>query len=582
MTRARLLPAAALVGLLSFTAGGQPPKDKPAPPKAYTPNQMEDGVQKLRDASCSVHYEEPPTDKGKARRRLAARARFAAPAPAAAGKADKVDIVVFPRTVTDDQLARLVPFAQRLPGLKAVDLGQCVHVTAAGLKEVAKLPHLQALLLDGCPVDRDGLAHLAALKKLQFLDLSNTTVADRDVAALADFPSLATLHLKNVTNVTADGVAHLQKITLLRVLHLTVSNDPPGMMAEVGKLRLTELKAYPITDDEAKEVGKLTGLEVLDVGHYPFAEYDAYQWGFWRGWQARGEKADTDEAATDDAMKAARERIEKMAKGLPGVKGPGRRPLPGGRHLITAKGLTEIVKCANLRVLDLSGHPIDASTTDLHKLEFLQELDLTGTRFSDAGAPWLGKLKALKTLRLGATRLTTDGVRELAYAGGLEVLSLDLLPIGDEAIGYLARNRKLRELSVNGTRVACADRKALGELVRLEWFEVADTNVTDGTLMNLVPLKTLYWVNATMNCPNVTWPGALAVQGQLGPDAMVVANPCEGYWPGGGGVPVVRVPVGPPSRTPPSVTIKSPLPSVASKPAPPPPIRPVTVGGSIK
>ena len=322
----------------------------------------------------------------------------------------------------------------------------------------------------------------------------------------------------------------------------------------------------------------MTDLESLDVGHYPLPTTTRISGVLARlaGRKERraptaGQDGEKQKAARD---KLAKERADRVAKDRPGAA---KLPRPSSVHNITAKGLAEIVKCSDLRVLDLSGHSIDASTTDLHKLEFLQDLDLTGTRFSDAGANWLGKLKALKTLRLGATQVTTEGVRELAYAGGLEVLSLDLLPIGDEAIGYLSRNRKLRELTVNGTRVACADRKALAELVRLEWFEVQDTNVTDNTLMNLVPVKTLFWVDARLNCPNVTNPGAQAVQSQLGPDATVVANVCEGYWPGGGGVPVVRIPERKTGSVKPAPSL--PTKPVAAAPPPPPTIRTVTVGG---
>ncbi|HVK12075.1 MAG TPA: hypothetical protein VM597_25205, partial [Gemmataceae bacterium] len=541
MPKTFFLSALALAGGFALTAIGQPPKDKPEPPKAVAgPKAQKEAVERLLKAGCAVHYEESPGAKNNARRRLAAKARFGLPAAPDKATPDKLDIVAFPKAVTDKQLADLVVFAQRLPGLKTVDLGQCSNVTAAGLKEVARIGHLQAILLDGCSVDREGLQHLAALKGLSVLDLSNTTVTDRDLGALADYPSLGTLYLKNAARVNAEGIAALQKVARLRTLHLTVHNDPPGMMAEVARLGLTELKAYPITDEEAKEIGKLRSLESLDVGHYPFADYDAYQWTYWRGWGKRSAAAVAAEERAAERQKAIearmteaerqklKERAEKVAKDRAGL---GKMPRPSSYHNITAKGLAEIVKCSELRVLDVSGHPIDPSTSDLHKLEFLQDLDLTGTRFSDAGAPWLGKLKALKTLRIGATLVTTDGVRELAYAGGLETLSLDLLPIGDEAIGYLSRNRKLKELTVNGTRVACADRRALSELVRLEWFEVEDTNVTDSTLMNLAPLKTLFWVDARMNCPNVTWPGAQAVQRELGPDATVVAHVCEGYWP---------------------------------------------------
>lgn len=279
---------------------------------------------------------------------------------------------------------------------------------------------------------------------------------------------------------------------------------------------------------------------------------------------------------------------------VPGLKGLGDaadavKILAGKRGAlagITPAGFPHLLKCKDLRVLRLAGHPVDVNGSGLDRLEFLRELDLSGTEFTDDGVSWLGRLKALRKLWLSGTGVTNDGVRGLAAAGGLELVALDFLPLTDEAVGHLARNRRLTDLSLNDTRVACADRKAWAGLGRLERLSIRQTNVTDGTLLNLAPLKTLRLVDAQMNCPNVTPAGAAVLEKDLPTGAHVLANPCQvTYWPGGGGVPVPKG-----TREPdlnyrnPNLLgqSKTPTPPLAPPKAPPPPVRLAPLPGSGK
>jgi hypothetical protein len=305
-------------------------------------------------------------------------------------------------------------------------------------------------------------------------------------------------------------------------------------------------------------------------------------WRAFRGKAARGvEKPGFPGGLNPGAAKQLKD--PELIKKLEAMKG--RR---GAMTGITATGFPHILKCTDLRVLRLAGHPIDVNGSGLDKLEFLQELDLSGTDFTDEGVSWLGRLKALKKLYLSGTGVTNEGVKGLAVAGGLELVALDYLPITDEAISHLARNRKLKDLSLNDTRVACADRKAWASLVRLERVQLRQTNVTDSTLMALAPLKTLKLVDAMMNCPNVTPAGGNALQRELLPGAVVWTHSCDvAYWPGGGGFPIpkgTREPdlkyrnpnVGTGPKNPPKT---APMPPPK---APPPPVRVAPLPGSGK
>jgi Leucine-rich repeat (LRR) protein len=550
----RLFAILSLFGMfvLAGSSVSQAPKDKPAPRPKFNAKQIAEAEAKLVQASCAIHHEEiPPL------------------VPNGLPQKGQVDIVAFPVDVTDADLAKLVPLAARLPNLKTIDLGQAIKVTSKGLKEVAKLSDLKAIFLDGCEVDADGLKELVVLKDLQWLDLSGSTVRDDDLKVLSDYPALQNLTMLEVPALSVKGVAHLQKLVRLRVLHISVDDDPKAMMTEVGKLdQLVELRAYPVGDVEVPSVGNLVRLQVLDLNNSQ---------AHWRAWRGKAERGGDKRGADREAMKPAAKDpalLKKIADRA------ARRAAYTG---ITGEGFPHILKCVDLRVLKLAGHPIDVNGSGLDKLEFLQELDLSGTDFTDAGVSWLGRLKTLKKLWLSGTDITNEGVKGLAVAGGLEFVALDYLPLTDETIEHLARNRKLKELSLNHTRVACADKKAWAGFGRLERVYLKSTNISDSTLMNLAPLKTLKLVDARWNCPNVSLAGAAALQRDLYPGAQVWADSCQvGYWIGGGGFPVAKGTRQPdldyrnlPSRpsasltpNPPKTAPKAPSPSIRVAPLP--------------
>lgn len=509
MNPLRIVAACLLVGIAG-TLIAQAPKDKPAQPRLkFNAKQIAEAEAKLIQASCSLHHEDLP------------------PAvPNGPPLKGETDIVAFPVGTTDADLGRLIPWAVRLPKLETIDLGKSKGITSKGFKELAKIPDLKALFLDGCTVDEDALKEIANLKQLQWLDISRSTVSDANLKLLADFPSLQHLTLEQVPGLTENGVAHLQKMPRLRSLRITIDHDPSAMMEQIGKMdMLVELKATPVGDDEAKEIGNLTRLQVLDLNN------GMNYWRAFRGKAGQNKEPPMDIPAVRPPAipkdpEARKKLLAKLAK-QEGFTG------------ISAKGFPHILKCTELRVLKLAGHAVDVKGSGLDKLEFLQELDLSGTEFSDDGVSWLGRLKLLRKLWLSGTSITNEGVKGLSVAGGLELVALDFLPLTDESVSYLARNRKLKELSLNSTRVACADRRAWSGFGRLERVYLEETNITDSTLMNLAPLKTLRIVDARNNCPNISLAGARALQNELPTGSSVWAHSCEfAYWPGGGGVPI--------------------------------------------
>lgn len=540
----------ALSALLAFTLvlPAQAPKEKPAAPRPkFSAQQIAEAERRLAQANCGLHHEElPPV------------------VPNGPPGKGPVDVIAFPADTTDAELAKLIPLAQRLPNLRTVDLGHVRKVTAKGMKEIAKLSDLKAIFLDGCDVDADVLKELIVLKDLVWLDLSRSTVKDDDLKVLSDYPALHTLSLVEVKALSTAGVAHLQKLVRLRALHISVDADPPGMAEEIAKLdRLVELRAFPVGDDEVEQIGKLVRLQVLDLNN---------DRSFWRGERDKAPPANMNR------------RPEGILKNLDALKKLGKRL--EFRGSITAMGFPHILKCTDLRVLRLAGHRIDVNGSGLDRLEFLQELELSGTDFTDDGVAWLGRLKSLKKLWLSGTGITNEGVKGLAVAGGLELVALDALPLTDEVLEHLARNRKLKDLTLNETRIGLTDKKTLYAFGRLERLELRTTNITDGSILNLIPVKTLKLVDVRFNCPNVTPQGAATLEREM-PGTKVITYSCDvAYWPGGGGVPIPRATREPDlsTRNPanrPSASL-TPMPPKTSPKAAPPPVRTAPLTGSGK
>ena len=78
-------------------------------------------------------------------------------------------------------------------------------VTDADLENLASVPELKALTLQGTKITDEGLTHLLALKELKDLNLTNTNVSDTGLKLLEGLESLEKLHLHN-TAVTNDGL----------------------------------------------------------------------------------------------------------------------------------------------------------------------------------------------------------------------------------------------------------------------------------------------------------------------------------------------------------------------------------------
>jgi hypothetical protein len=125
-------------------------------------------------------------------------------------------------------------------------------------------------------------------------------------------------------------------------------------------------------------------------------------------------------------------------------------------------------------------------------LHALRELDLSGTRITDAGLAHLRPLEELATLRLADTPVGAGGLAPLQDLKKLEDLDLAGTRVADGGLPHLAGLPKLKVLKLGRTKVTDAGLVHLQGLPALAELDLRDAKgVTDAGLRHLKGVKGL-------------------------------------------------------------------------------------------
>ena len=273
---------------------------------------------------------------------------------------------------------------------------QAVHVTDAGLKEIASLTNVAILDLAGGDVTDAGLKDLAGLQALTALDLSATKITDVGLRQIANFRNLSDLKLNN-TAVTDAGLQELSRLTNLSALNLYGAKVTAAGLTHLAKFNHLSLYLDDrvIADAAAKDLAGLGRLSwTLFVGNS-----DAVL----RTLRANGLLHWLGGATNDKGLRPASvHEIVKLAL--------------RGRQVSNA-GLAELGDLTNLAELDLRFTAVNGTgLKNLAGFTNLSRLDLGYTSVTDASLTDLAGLKTLATLNLHHTKVTSLGVAELQKA----------------------------------------------------------------------------------------------------------------------------------------------------------------------
>lgn len=143
-------------------------------------------------------------------------------------------------------------------------------VDDGGLKPLASLKSLKALLLDFLWVSGDGIQELKGLDKVEELYLAGTLVGDADLAVVVEtFPKLKKLRVSKLSQVTGEGLSHVKKLDQLIDLDLSENSalfdDGMTHLSGMTKLKRLNLWRVPLTDVGVADLAPLTNLEWLNL-----------------------------------------------------------------------------------------------------------------------------------------------------------------------------------------------------------------------------------------------------------------------------------------------------------------------------
>lgn len=131
---------------------------------------------------------------------------------------------------------------------------------------------------------------------------------------------------------------------------------------------------------------------------------------------------------------------------------------------------------------------------------------------TDAGLAELARARRLRFLSIEGTAISDAGLASLARLDRLETVILTDMNIGDPGMAHLGRLRGLKWLDVSGSRLTDAGLGHLAGLDRLEHLLVRRTRVTDAGLAAIARLKHLrelcyQGTEITRAAVLDTWPG---------------------------------------------------------------------------
>jgi Leucine-rich repeat (LRR) protein len=378
--------------------------------------------------------------------------------------------------------------------VQALDL-RWVKATDEGLKAVAGIPQLEAVIVAEELVTDAGIKALAGSKSLDNVTLIGTKkVTDAGVKELAALPNLKTLYLSMVTLTGSAFEAFAGSKTLESVTLEYVDGFTDAGAKNLAKL--PNLNALKITTGFQGTALTTAGIKAIADAHLPA-------------------KFDFDKKLLDDDLLEAL-----VAKGwLYGPSPPGAGAAPPwaekkpatpeevkvislDNSRVTDRGLKSLLKCTNVTSLHLSRTGITDETlkqmTGFKKLNYvaldhtkataagvgaiaglpIRHISLEGCELTEDSFRAFGKMATLEELWLADTKFNPAWIEHIAALPKLKDLNLRNAAFDDAAAKFVAKMPNIQNLTLNSTALGDAGFKVLVDLPKLRSLYVDGTKVT--------------------------------------------------------------------------------------------------------
>jgi hypothetical protein len=179
-----------------------------------------------------------------------------------AGLTELTELSVAQTPVNDAGLTEIARFR----GLKTLDI-RATKITDAGLRRLAPLDQLEELNVANMGMGSTAAVHIAhTFPRLRKLYIDNSSIGDLGVIELARMPALQTLTL-NGTRVTDKGLAAVPHLKTLEELQLSfdITDHSAKILSRCKGLRVLRLFHTKVTDRGLQDLGTLPALRELEL-----------------------------------------------------------------------------------------------------------------------------------------------------------------------------------------------------------------------------------------------------------------------------------------------------------------------------
>lgn len=162
-----------------------------------------------------------------------------------------------------------------LINIEDIDLSGAANITDASVEEIAKLPGITSLNLDGARITDRSLAALTTLKELTFLNVSHTSVSDHGLRALSELSQLEILEVSQTSIGDETIAAIVQRNPRLQSLTLAETQATGACLRFVGRLEMLgtlDLAGCQIDDNSLEEIADLWRLNSLGLANTPITD----------------------------------------------------------------------------------------------------------------------------------------------------------------------------------------------------------------------------------------------------------------------------------------------------------------------
>lgn len=305
------------------------------------------------------------------------------------------DLLLVGPTVTDDSLRRLGGLTQ----LQTLKLKSAI-LTGPGLESLAKLPNLNRVEFDVCPLSEESLKALTRVtehSQLRSIYFENCLLTDADLEAMHGARSPVSLSIKN-SKITEAGMLALHEANATWSIRYRDggNNDyDKNYLPSIQEIPKTEKLAFrgPLTSRATLAVLKdAKNLKTLELDGCRLADGDLE---YLRPLQNLESLSIRNIPITDEGLRALTglTKLRELNLNHTKVEGTGAGALPPsvvGLNLVfsevTEQGVATIAKRTSLERLFLGGPQItDAAVDDLAKMTSLRYLFLPETAIGAAG-----------------------------------------------------------------------------------------------------------------------------------------------------------------------------------------------------